>query len=194
MIKTSLLGSLLLAVLAVSQSNPTFAPEIAAALLPLPEILRNGATVVRLNDASQPEVIRKGTNGMVCIADKPGDEYFDVRCYHETFIPIVYRAFQLGNSATGPKVEDEIKAGKLQVPNQPTAGYRCLGPITAYNASTNTIKPEIECWQSIHFPFRTASEIGLPQESDLSDAMQRSIPYVMGSGTYWSHVMIRHPK
>src|SRR5262249_22483495 len=194
MMMTSFLGSLLLVLLAVSQSNPTFAPEIAAAVLPLPEILRNGATVVRLNDTNQPEVIRKGTNGMVCIADKPGDDQFDVRCYHETFIPIVYRTFQLGHSATGPKVEDEIKAGKLQVPNQPTAGYRCLGPITGYNSSTNTITSEIECWQSIHFPYRTASEIGLPQESDLSDAMQRTIPYVMGSGTYWSHVMIRHPK
>ncbi len=59
---------------------------------------------------------------MVCITDKPGDATFDVRCYQESFIPVVYRAFQLGYSVSGEKVEAEIKAGKLQITNQPTAG------------------------------------------------------------------------
>jgi len=193
MIIATLLGSLLVAPLAVQQSNQTLTQAIAAAVLPLPETLRNSATVVRLNDSNQPEVLRKGTNGMVCIADKPGDARFDVRCYHETFIAVVYRAFQLGYQVSGPKVEEEIKAGKQQVPNQPTAGYRCLGPIGGYSPSTNSITSEIECWQSIHFPFRTASEIGLPEEAEVPADLQRTVPYVMSSGNYWSHVMIRHP-
>ena len=50
---------------------------------------------------------------MVCIADKPGDAHFDVRCYHETFIAVVYRAFQLGSQVSSPKIEEEIKSGKL---------------------------------------------------------------------------------
>src|SRR5262245_27736322 len=112
----------LLALLATSQTSQGVNQVITAAVFPLPEVLRDGATVVRLNGAGQPEILRKGKNGMVCIADKPGDAQFDVRCYHESFIPVVYRAFQLGYQVSGPKVEEEIKAGKLQLSNQPTAG------------------------------------------------------------------------
>jgi len=130
---------------------------------------------------------------MVCIADTPNDDRFDVRCYRDTFIPVVYRAFQLGYQVSGEKVEAEIKAGKLQLSPDPTAGYRCLGPISGYDASRNAVNAQVECWQSIHFPFRTAAEIGFPDERDVPESQQREIPYVMSSGKYWSHVMIRHP-
>ena len=166
---------------------------IAAAVLPLPTQLRAGATVVRLNSSLEPEVLRKGTNGMVCIADTPTDDRFDVRCYRDIFIPVVYRAFQLGYRVSGEKVGAEIKAGKLQLSREPTAGYRCLGPAAGYDAARNAIDARIECWQSIHFPFRTAAEVGFPDEADVPESQQRSTPYVMSSGTYWSHVMIRHP-
>jgi hypothetical protein len=173
--------------------------EIAGAVLPLPEQLRSGSAVVRLSQAGFPESIRKGTNGMVCVADRPGDETFDVRCYHESFISVVYRGFQL--NAEGVKlaevyntIEAEIKAGKLTIPSQPTAGYRCLGPASGINASTNSLSKDIRCWQSIHFPFRTAHEMGLMDESELPEDMRSKMPYVMASGRYWAHVMIEHPQ
>jgi len=179
--------------LALAQSREAAADQaMAAAVLPLPESMRSGAGVVRLDRGGRPEVLRKGTNGMICIADKPEDAQFDVRCYHESFIPVVYRAFQLGYAVSGPKVEEEIKAGKLTLSNDPTAGYRCLGPASGYDPSTNSVTTQVECWQSIHFPFRTAHALGLPDESEVSQTLQRTVPYVMSSGKYWSHVMIRH--
>ena len=48
-------------------------------------------------------------------------------------------------------------------------------------------------WQSLHVPFATARAMGLPEESEISDAMRPLMPYVMASGTWWSHVMIEHP-
>ena len=162
---------------------------LAAALLPLPEILRGEAEIVQLDDAGQPKVLRNGTNGMVCMADRPGDNQFDVRCYHKDFIPVVYRAFQL---RSGEKVAAEIKVGKLKLSTKPTAGYRCFGPASGYDSSTNHVTADIECWQSIHFPFQTSREIGLPDEADIPKHLQRTVPYVMSSGKYWSHVMIRH--
>jgi hypothetical protein len=168
--------------------------EIASALIPLPESLRSGAGVVRLDNAGQPEVLRKATNGMVCIADKPGDAQFDVRCYQEDFILVVYRAFQLGyNGVNGEKVEAEIKTGKLHLSNQPAAGYRCFGPASGYDPSTNAVNAEVKCWQSIHFPFRTAREIGFPDMSEVPADLRTNVPYVMSSGKYWAHVMIEHP-
>ena len=173
--------------------------EIATATVPLPELMRDGAAVVRLDASGKPESLREGSNGMVCIADLPGDAEFDVRCYNEQFIAVVYRSFQLrrqvgshgGVSAT---VEAEIKAGKIKLPEQPTAGYRCLGPASAYDAATNTTKPPMHCWQSIHFPYRTAAELGLLDESQVTEAQKSMMPYVMSSGRYWSHVMIEHPE
>ena len=177
---------------AAAQTPPSRDQLIAGALMPLPEQLRAGATVVRLDAAFEPEV-RKGTNGMVCISDAANDDRFDVRCYRDTFIAAVYCAFQLGYQVSGEKAEAEIKAGKLKISREPTAGYRCLGPIAGYDAPGNSVNAQIECWQSIHFPFKTATEIGFPDEHDVSASQQREMPYVMSSGKYWSHVMIRHP-
>jgi hypothetical protein len=184
---------LVLTLMTALQAAPVSSRSIAAAVLPLPEQLRAGATVVRLDSSLRPEVLRKGTNGMVCIADAPNDDLFDVRCYRDTFIPVVYRAFQLGYRVSGEKVGAEIKAGKLKLSDEPTAGYRCLGPITGYEASRNAVNSRVECWQSIHFPFRTAAALGLPDEADVPESQQRNTPYVMSSGTYWAHVMLRHP-
>ena len=185
--------SLVLILVAALQARSVPSQTVVAAVIPLPTQLRAGATVVRLNSSFEPEVLHKGTNGMVCIADAPNDDRFDVRCYRDTFIPVVYRAFQLGYRVSGEKVGAEVQAGKLQVSREPTAGYRCLGPAAGYDASRNSVDARVECWQSIHFPFRTAAEVGFPDEADVPEGQQRSTPYVMSSGTYWSHVMIRHP-
>jgi hypothetical protein len=183
--------TLAIAMFAVPLVSHTEAQVIASALLPLPEVLRAEAAVVQLDDAGLPRLLRKGTNAMVCMADKPGDDEFDVRCYNKDFIPVVYRNFQLRSRE---KVGAEINAGKLKFSTKPTAGYRCLGPASAYDSSTNQVTADIECWQSIHFPFQTSREIGLPDEADIPENLHRSVPYVMSSGKYWSHVMIRHPK
>ena len=199
-ISAALLGSLLaLSPLCAAADAPAAAAEIATATVPLPALMKDGAAVVRLDAAGKPEPLRPGSNGMVCIADLPGDADFDVRCYNKDFIAVVYRSFQLrrqvgthgGVSAT---IEAEIKAGKIKLPEQPTAGYRCLGPASAYDATTNTTKPPIRCWQSIHFPYRTAAELGLLDESQVTEAQKSLLPYVMSGGRYWSHVMIEHPE
>ena len=182
------------------EPTPSASAQIAAAVLPLPAPLRDGAAVVELDVAGQAHQIRVGTNAMVCIADTPGDAAFDVRCYQKDFIGVVYRGFQVrreGNShghTVSDIVAQEIRDGRLPLFDAPTAGYRCDGPIGDYDGARNVIAPGIECWESLHFPNRSAKEMGLPDESELSETAQQSTPYVMASGSYWSHVMIRHPR
>jgi hypothetical protein len=136
---------------------------------------------------------------MVCIADLGKNAQFDVRCYQEDFIPVVFRGFQLraqgiASAEIDSRITDEIKSGKIRLPDQPTAGYRCLGPAGGHNPTTNTLASEIRCWQSIHFPFRKAHEMGMMDESEISSSMKTMMPYVMSSGKYRSHVMIEHPQ
>jgi len=137
--------------------------------------------------------LRKGSNGMVCTATRPGDDEFDVRCYQESFMPVVRRLRELHQQDVRQDeiyrmIDAELKAKKLAMPDHPTAGYRMLGPISAYHAGSNTVGSEIKSWQSVHFPYKTAAEIGLPEEGQVANTM----PYVMASGTFWSHVMIEH--
>jgi hypothetical protein len=174
---------------AVQAQTPTRAQQIAAAVLPLPPALRAGAGVVRLDQRGNPQEWRPSRNGMVCLADEPGDSIFDVRCYHRSFIPLLYRARQLGAAGTPDSIFDammdrEIHGGKLHLPAGPTEGYRMLGPVSGFHWATATAGDTIDAWQSIHFPYRTAEDLGLPTAEDGIH------PYVMSSGTWWSHVMI----
>lgn len=174
----------------LSQS-PSTPQQIAAALLPLPEMLRAGAGVRTYSRSAGPVVLRPSMNGLMCTADRPGDAQFDVRCYNAEFLAVIDVARQLArpeaaDSVLDHRLKEEARAGRLRFPDRPTAGYRMLGPISAYDSSTNSVTPAIEKWQSIHFPFRTAADLGLPTERE------GTMPWVMASGTWWAHVMIVH--
>ena len=169
------------------------AQQVAAAVLPLPPVMREHATVIGYAPDLSLVTLRQGSNGMVCTATHPGDDDFDVRCYHESFMPVVRRMRDLYSQGKTQDeiyrtIDGEIKIKKLTIPDHPTAGYRMLGPASAYHPETNTVDKEIESWQSVHFPYKTAAEIGFPEEGQVD----RSMPYVMTSGTFWSHVMIEH--
>jgi hypothetical protein len=185
----------ILSTIAVGQSTPIpdAGRQIAAAVLPLPPVMGEKATVFGYAPDQTLVKLRDGSNGMVCTASLPGGETFDARCYHESFMPVIRRLRELyGRDLPQEEVyrtiDAEVKSGKLVLPDHPTAGYRMLGPMSAYDPATNKAGKEISSWQSIHFPYKTAAELGLPEEGQVP----RTIPYVMESGTFWAHVMIEH--
>ena len=183
---------------AAAQSAPTAPTTLAAAIHPLPAALRGGAGVVRLGPDGMPHSLRASANGMVCFSVPMDDTLYDARCYRQNFVQVVLRQIQLSaakgrGESTRTTVEAEIRAGRIVLPSGPTAGYRCLGPRRAYLADADSVVAPIICWQSIHFPYKTARELGLIEESQLPDSTRTDMPFVMGSGTYWSHVMIMHP-
>jgi hypothetical protein len=163
--------------------------QIAAAVLPLPAELRSGAEVVTVDNRGRPQVLRAGDNGLVCLADPPGDSTFDVRCYQAAFVPLIYRLRQLAaqgvaDSALNRTIDADIRSGRLGITREPTAGYRMYGPVAGYDSTRNAVSDGIDAWQSVHLPYRTAASIGLPTREDGIH------PYVMASGTFWAHVMI----
>lgn len=172
---------------------PSPAQQIAAALLPLPPNLRDGAGIRGYDRDLKRVTLRASRNGIICTGLRPDDKEFDVRCYHQSFLAVVDRMRELYRQGLERDVvygivDAEIRSGRLKLPEQPTAGYRMLGPLNVYDAKTNIVGPAIESWQSIHFPYRSAAEMGLPEEG----TVPRTLPYVMASGTFWSHVMIEH--
>jgi hypothetical protein len=189
--------ALLLAVLGAPETAGILAAQvgppseaIAASVLPLPEALRAGAGVRAVAPAGV-RVLRPSTNGLMCTADRPGDDVFDVRCYHEEWLAVmdyvrVLRQQGVRDSVLDARLQDAARQGVIRFPDAPTAGYRMLGPIGAFEPTTASAGEAIDKWQSVHFPFRSASELGLPITPE------GEMPYVMASGTWWSHVMIVH--
>jgi len=85
--------STLLSTSAIAQPTqvPSASQQIAAAVLPSPEVMREHATVLGYAPDLSLVTLQEGRNGMVCTASRPGDAEFDVRCYHESFMPVVRR-------------------------------------------------------------------------------------------------------
>ena len=160
-------------------------------------MLRAGAGVVTFDDRQHPIELRKSSNGMICARFVPGEDAWDARCYQESFTPLFFRSRELiANGMKRPEVDArmdaEIKAGTLKLPERPTSGYRILGPVDAYDPKTGHASPVMRFWQSIHMPYRTAGELGLLNDSDVPRGHQSTLPFVMSGGTWWSHVMITH--
>jgi hypothetical protein len=189
-----------------TQAAPPVAPAAAAptdpvreALAPLPAPLRATATVVRIT-ATGHEIVRQGTGTVVCfrMPPKQAEAEFDARCYHQDFMPFIYRGLELIAQGLDPKamskqIDADVQAGTLVVPKSPTVGYRVLGPARAFDAATGEITAEMQSWQSVHVPYATAEQLGVADMSTLSDAAQKWEPYSMAVGTYWAHIMIEHP-
>lgn len=166
---------------------PSAAEQIAAAVLPLPAELRNGATVLGYRSAGQLVELRRGTNGMRCLALYVMREDFHVACYQDNLEPFMARGRALrAEGVTGAQVDTvryrEIAEGKLRMP-----AYGTLYSITTrrenYTAATNTVK-EAGLLAVVYIPGATAESTGL-------SARPRSDgPWIMFPGTPKAHIMM----
>ena len=57
--------------------------QISGAVSAAPEDRRDGATVMGYSNGGDLKVLREGSNELICLADKPGDDRFHATCYHE---------------------------------------------------------------------------------------------------------------
>lgn len=165
------------------------AAPIESATLPLPPELRASATIVSIDKGGKVSTLREGKGTMVCIADPPGDDVFDARCYHRDFIPYFYRSVQLGAEGLSEKqseaqIEKEMRAGTFHMRMAPSAGYRMYGPMSALTGNGTSWTSKMSRWQSIHIPSARAEEMGLVTNN------KPPMPDVMSSGGLWAHVMI----
>ena len=67
------------------------AAQIAAAVTAAPPDLRAAATVRGYAADGELVLLRAGSNHLVCLADEPSDERFQVSCYHASLEPYMAR-------------------------------------------------------------------------------------------------------
>ncbi len=118
-----LLCGLMLASAAGAQAPADAAGQIAGAVSPAPEAMRDGATV--LGYAGEELItLREGEGDLICLADNPADDRFHAACYFKALEPFMARGREL--RAQGKERAEvletraaEIESGKLEHPSPP---------------------------------------------------------------------------
>ena len=190
------LGGLLTASQLVAQepartanARPTLhsaAYQIAAAVMPLPEEMRSGATVVGYTALGKPVVtLRQGTNDMICLLPDPSSTQFHAACYHKSMEPFMARGRALrAAGVTGGQVDSvrfaEVREGKLKMPSQPAMLYQIFG------GSFDSVTTKASGGNSLfvtYIPFAT------PETTGISARPSATSPWIMFPGTPKAHIM-----
>ncbi len=166
---------------------PTVEQQIAAAVLPMPEGMRARATVLGYREPGKLEEVRKGSNGMVCLADDPGLPAFHVACYHESMEPFMARGRALRAEGVSAEQVDtvrfrEAKEGKLKLPTDPAALWTLSAPANSWDPATNEVKGGRSLYV-VYIPYATEASTGLPATP------ARGTPWLMFPGTPKAHIM-----
>jgi hypothetical protein len=173
---------------------PPAEQQIASAVLAAPAERRAGAQVLGYVAEGEEIVLRElraGSNDLVCLADRPGDESWSVACYHRSLEPFMSRGREL--AAAGVTGEERMKqrwaeadAGTLQMPDAPATLYVLSGK--GFDAATGEAIDGYLRYV-VYTPWATEASTGLP----LSPTSMGG-PWLMFPGTAGAHIMINPPK
>lgn len=175
------------------QSIPAAEMQVKTAVLAAPKEQRENATVMGYSPKGELVVLRKGTNGMICLGDDPAQKGFSVSCYHQDLDPFMARGRDLKKEGKSFKEifdlrEQEVKAGKLKMPSQPTTLYVYTGSEDKYNSETGDFEDGYLRYV-VYIPYATSESTGLPLKPDFAGQ-----PWIMDPGTHRAHIMISPPK
>lgn len=177
---------------AQAQTVPAPEIQIKTALLACPEESRAQAMVYGYSEKGELIVLRKGDNGMICLADDPTTAGMNASCYHKSLEPFMERGRQLKKEGknfqeTFDIREQETKSGKLKMPTQPATLFSYTAPKEKFNAATGEVTDGYLRYV-IYIPYATSESTGLPL-APTSPGM----PWIMDPGTHRAHIMINPP-
>jgi len=164
---------------------PNLEWQIRTAVLACPEEFREQSTVLGYQESGLLEVLRSGTNHMICLADDPKTDGFSVSAYHSDLEPFMKRGRQLKEEGLDFKTIFDIRAseatsGSLKMPSRAIL-YVLDGKI---NEQTKEIENTYLRYV-IYIPFATPESTGLPTRPSTP-----SEPWIMDPGTHRAHIMI----
>lgn len=175
---------------AAAQTDPLPAElQIRLAVQAAPVELREGATVQGYDAAGEFVTLREGTNELICMADDPGREGFEVSCHHSGLEPYFARGRELsaqgitGNERTQARW-DEFTAGTLPIP---TGSINYIMTGDGFDPATAEIQGAYLRWV-VYTPNAT------PESTGITTRPGPGSPWLMLSGTPGSHIMISPPR
>lgn len=175
----------LLVVISANTQTQSVDEEIARAVMAAPPAMMADATVVRLADDGSQEVLREGSNGLVCYdrSNEPGRD-FSAQCTSVGNLPRAGQNHKVWMSSANAEeargmFESQESDGSREPPQFGSVWYTLAGSDQA-SASANS--PHI----TIAVPFSTSDTLGLPSEGSYS----QSGSWIMQAGTSAAHIMI----
>lgn len=173
----------------IAQEIPSKEWQIKTALMAVPEDYREGAKVYGYDENGDFVTLKEGTNDYIALADDPKKEKFSAAAYHKNLDPFMARGREL--KAAGKEFkeifdirEEEVKSGKLQMPDKATL---CVftGDINEYSLEIDN--PYVR--YVFYIPFATGETTGLP-----TTPTPPGHAWLMDPGTHRAHIMITPPK
>ncbi|MEO8199896.1 MAG: hypothetical protein ABI679_05175 [Gemmatimonadota bacterium] len=167
----------------------TAAQQIAVAVLAEPREFRDSSTVLGYGPDGKLKELRHGTGAMVCLANDPARERFQVACYHRSLEPFMARGRAL--RARGLKADQvdsirlrEIRAGTLRFPTHPASLYTLNGAKGVYNPETGAVTGGRPLYV-VYIKDATGASTGLPT----APVEGSTTPWIMHAGTAKAHIM-----
>lgn len=189
MIKLNFVLVCLLITLSAQSQSVSKDVQIKFALLAAPESLRDQTTIYGYNEKEEFVIIRLGTNDLVCLTDDVRQKGFNASCYHKSLEPFMQRGREL--KAQGKSFqeifdirEQEVKVGKLKMPDDPATLYVYTTAEDHYNKTTGEVTNGYLRYV-IYIPYATAASTGLPLAPS-----SPGMPWIMDPGTHRAHIMI----
>ncbi len=162
---------------------------IASAVLAAPAPMRDGAEVRGWTADDRLVTLRAGDNGIICLADRPGDDRFAAACYHAGLEPFMARGRELLRQGIRGEQRnqirwDEIRAGSLPMPAAAMVynlrfASEDFDPATTDPATGGRL-------HALYMPDATPASTGIT-------AQPGDGPWLMLPGTPSAHVMISLP-
>ena len=170
------------------------AQQIKAAVMAAPPELREEAAVLGYTEEGELVPIRRGASGLTCLADRPGDDRFQVACYHDSLEAYMARGRILRTEGiSGPDNlqirHEEIDAGQLSMPSAPATVYTLGGPPDIHDSTTGEVDADRGSRvYSVYIAYATEESTGLSTTPPTPGA-----PWIMRPGTPTSHIMVVPP-
>ena len=157
--------------------------RVAHAKLPLPEDLKDGASVITYNESGERQVLHEGSNMIECRARDESSGF--TRCYHEDVGGEMDIRAKL--TAEG-KSNEEIGAAIDAARENGSVNTGVFGSI-AYRLYENDDKLKL-LWV-LRLPNATSAGLGMPIGSQRDNALAgKGLPWMMREGTASAHLMI----
>ncbi len=162
--------------------------QIAHAVAPAPKDMQGNATVLGYNESGELVTLRAGDNGLICVADEPGNDRFQAVCYHESLEPYMARGRELREQGvTGMDNiairHQEAESGELAMPEAPAVFYNMIGDLDGFDPTTAPVS-----LYAIYVPWETSASTGMPGRPALPGG-----PWIMRPGTPSAHIMVVPP-
>jgi len=190
--RINVLGLAMLLAACTQAQVPPAKDQIGGAVLAAPEGGRAEVTVLGYVSPGRMSILKEGSNELICLADDPDREGFDVACYHKNLDPYMARGRELRGNGIGGSENlatraAEVEAGTLSWPSKASTLYVLSGDEGAYDSETGTAETA-HLRYVIYVSYATGESTGLSETPTIPGA-----PWLMGSGTYRAHIMIVPP-